>query len=79
MNLFLHVPGYEIINPENIPNSCSPLQPLFISTAFAPIQPIILPSDSTANPAKDNIFDPIETPERLKNSSSLPFGSRYKS
>ena len=79
MSLFFHVPGYETINPENIPKSCSPLQPLFISTALAPLQAIILPSDSMKNPAKDKIFDAIETPEMLKNSSSLPFGSRYKS
>ena len=79
MNLFFHVPGYETMNPENIPNSWSPLHPLFISTARDPMQPIIRPFDSIANPIKDKIFEAIVTPDKLKNSSSLPFGKRYKS
>ena len=67
------------MNPENIPNSWRPLHPLFISTAREPIQPLILPSAWIEKPVKDKILDAMETPEILKNSSSLPFGSRYKS
>lgn len=33
--------GYAIIKPENNPNSCSPLQPLLISTALDPTIEII--------------------------------------
>jgi hypothetical protein len=66
--------GYAIINPENKPKSCNPLQPLFISTALDPTIEIILLSVVMRNPKNLRKLAPRDTPARLRNVSNLPSG-----